>query len=302
MSRRFLRDHRRRQDLLVVALGGNALSPPDSGDPGYAVERSRIVATGEHLRALTRQGYRLLIVHGNGPQVGRLLARESDGGNLDVLTAQTQGELGYLLSQAVPDSVSVVTRVTVSEENCPATKAIGPKLSAPPPGGPWVRFQDGFRVAVRSPPPVNIVELDAIRMLLPDFHVIAGGGGGIALNANGQPVAGVVDKDRVASLLAISFDAAALVLATDVDGVYLQYGQPDASRLLDITPDTCDRLLVSGELGAGTMAPKVESATRFVRTCGRFAVICAIGEINEALHGKAGTRITMTPAYPDGEG
>lgn len=279
--------------LLVVALGGNALSPPHSKDPGYDDERVRIRRTGVHLRALAAQGFRLLIVHGNGPQVGRLLRADTspDTHNLDVHTAQTQGELGYLISRELPGSVALITRVEVSDATGAAVKAIGPVLMAPPETGDYMNSGEGYRLAVSSPIPVAIEELDSIRLLLDHFHVIAGGGGGVAVDAAGRPVAGVIDKDRTAALLATTLSAEGLILATDVDGVYRNFGTAAAQRIARLSVAEAQALLNEGSLGAGSMAPKVESAAAYARASKRTAVICGIDDLTGALTGTDGTRV-----------
>lgn len=277
--------------LLVIALGGNALSPPTSSDPGYGPERACVANTLRQIRELTRQGYRLLIVHGNGPQVGRLMAGDPDPANFDIHTAQTQGELGWLIASGLPDSVAMVTRVVVDADTGPPVKAIGPRLPVRPDGVPTVPFQNGWRRIVPSPIPREIVELAAIRDLLRHHHVIAGGGGGIAVDAVGRAVTGVVDKDRTAALLAIAVDATHLLIATDVDGVYEGYGTDHATRLSQLSPDACDGMVRSGVAAAGSMGPKLESAAVFTRTTGRRSTICALADLLDGLAQQAGTHI-----------
>jgi carbamate kinase len=284
--------------LLVVALGGNALSPP-SGDASYDVEREIVKATTDELKTLVDDGYRLLIVHGNGPQVGRLMRDDVAGENLDVYVAQTQGELGYLivheLRQAgVTNCVGLVTRVVV-EENDPGlsrpAKAVGPVLVDEPAGQPSRRTGTGWRLLVGSPRPIDVLELSAIRALIASHHVVAGGGGGVPVTRAGAPVQGVVDKDWVATLLAIELGADELLFATDVEGVYENLGSGDQHLLSELDCDAADRLLTSGTLGIGSMAPKVESAMAFVRACGRNSHIMMLGRLRLALNGTAGTTV-----------
>lgn len=284
--------------LTVVALGGNALSPP-SGDASYTAEREIVSATARELAALVAEGRRLIIVHGNGPQVGRLMRSDLAGGNLDIHVAQTQGELGYLLTQAltsagVADALCLVTRSVVAADDpelLAPSKAVGPTLPQPPPGQPSRRSGDGWRVLVGSPKPVAVPEFEAIRAASGSSHVIAGGGGGIPVTGTGEPVQGVVDKDRVAALLAIRLEAQALVFATDVDGVFEHFQGPDRRLVPGLDLDDADALLATGTLGAGSMAPKVESALAFARACGRPAHIGPLGAIAAALRGEAGTTI-----------
>ena len=286
--------------LVVLALGGNALSPP-SGDSTYQAEREIIHRTGEELSALSANAdYRLLIVHGNGPQVGRLMREDAAGTNLDIYVAQTQGELGYLLVQALATAglencVSIVTRSEVSEADpglAEPTKAVGPVLPNPP-DGPARQAQSGWRLLVGSPRPRAVLELPAIRTLLETQHVVAGGGGGIPLSAAGKPVAGVVDKDWVAALLAQQLGAEKLVFVTDVAGVYEAFDSPRQRLLPRLDPDTVESLARNGTFGAGSMAPKVDSAVSYTRSTGRTSYITALGAIDAALAGTAGTRITL---------
>jgi len=277
--------------LLVLALGGNALSPPAGRDEGYEPERRIIRETGEQLNRLADQGYRLLIVHGNGPQVGRLLRQDPSHGNLDIHIAQTQGELGYLLAATLRGrALCVLTRVVVEDDPGPPVKAVGPVLTARP-AGDAVRSGDGWRVAVAAPLPLAVREQAAIGVLLEHHHVIAGGGGGIPETAAGSPVAGVVDKDRIGALLAVALDARQLVFATDVPGVYPEPDVRSGPPLAGISLDTARALIARGVVAPGSMGPKVESAAAFAAATGRPAHICALGAVARALAGHAGTRI-----------
>lgn len=288
--------------LLVIALGGNALSPP-AGDQGYATERAAAAVAARQLAALATQGQRLLVVHGNGPQVGRLLGSGADTTHLDIHVAQTQGELGYLLAEALEAAsgsatVALVTRALVDPAD-PAfenpTKPIGPLLSARPPHGPAVQLSGGWRRTVASPRPLAVVEERAIATLLREQHVIAGGGGGIALArtaAGSQGLAGVIDKDWMAARLAIALQAQALVFATNVAGVEDGHGTPQARLRARLTVAQARELLAAGVLGAGSMAPKVESAVAFVEATGRPALILHTDVLARALDAMPpGTRI-----------
>lgn len=278
--------------LLVIALGGNALSPP-AGNQGYATERAAAANAARQLAALAASGHRLLIVHGNGPQVGRLLGSAPDTGNLDIHVAQTQGELGYLLAEALETAsgtptVALVTRALVDPAD-PAfaapTKPIGPLLPTRP-SGAAVQLPGGWRRTVASPHPQAVVEERAIATLLREQHVIAGGGGGIAIarTAQGsQPQAGVIDKDWMAAKLAIALDAQLLVFATNVAGVEDAHGTGQARLRPRLTLAEAQALLAAGGLGAGSMAPKVESAIEFVAATGRPAWILHTDMLAQAL-------------------
>jgi carbamate kinase len=280
--------------LLVLALGGNALSPPDVAESGYAEERRNVQQTGQLLRALAQRGYRLLVVHGNGPQVGRLLQADPGGANLDIHIAQTQGELGYLLLAEVPDSVCLLTRAVIDGEIGPPVKPVGPVLTEKPSdGSPTVAAGSGWRIIVPSPRPADIPEITVIDELLGHHHIIAAGGGGIPINRRGQPLRGVVDKDWTASLLARSLDAAVLVFATSVDAVYSGFNSREPARHAQLTSTQARDLIELGEAAPGSMAPKLESAADFVDATGRDAVICSLEEIAAAIDGRVGTRILL---------
>ena len=277
----------------MVALGGNALSPP-AGDQGYATERTAAALAARQLAALTAQGWRLLVVHGNGPQVGRLLGSSAGTSDLDLHVAQTQGELGYLLAEALERAsgsatVALVTRALVDPAD-PAfdapTKPIGPLLPARPAHGPAVQLSGGWRRTVASPRPLAVVEERAIATLLREQHVIAGGGGGIAIarTAEGsQGLAGVIDKDWMAARLAIALQAHTLVFATNVAGVEDGHGSAQARLRQRLSVAEARQLLATGALGAGSMAPKVESAADFVAATGRPARILHSDVLARAL-------------------
>jgi carbamate kinase len=276
-----------RSPVVVVALGGNALSPAKTGEQHYTVERANATRSGRTLDQLAGRGYRLVVVHGNGPQVGRLMQTDRDPQlhNLDIHVAQTQGELGYLLMSALEaPAACLVTRVVVGADAGPPLKPVGPILHARPGQGiAAVEVDGGWRRLVPSPRPTAVLEMDAIAAMLPTHHVIAGGGGGVPLTDDGSPVSAVVDKDWVASLLAVALDAEHLIFATDVDGVYQRFGEAGARRLDRLSMAEGRRLLQAGMLGAGSMAPKVESALEFAAATGREAHICALGDIERAI-------------------
>lgn len=277
--------------LLVLALGGNALSPPAAGGDDYRVEREIIQRSAKWLNRLAADDYRLLIVHGNGPQVGRLLRQDPSHGNLDIHVAQTQGELGYLLAAAMNEpTVCLLTRVIVAEDPGRPVKPVGPVL-AERPSGPSTKVGDGWRATVSSPRPLKVVEASAIATLLTTQHVIAGGGGGIPRSSANRIVDGVVDKDWVAALLAIRLSAEHLVFATDVDGVYQQPDEHSGDPLRQLDLPTARSYIETGKASVGSMAPKLESACDFAAATGRAARICALDQIEAALSGKAGTRI-----------
>jgi carbamate kinase len=295
-----------RTPIYVIALGGNAVSPP-RGDLSFATERAAIDGAAAELAGLARTGARLLVVHGNGPQVGRLLgaAGLGDPGALDVHVAQTQGELGYLLAEALDARLgrdacaALVTRVLVDEQD-PAfarpTKPIGAVLAAAPPGVPAARVPDGagWRRVVASPRPVAVIEQAAIASLLATHHVIAGGGGGVPLVSEGaarRARPAVIDKDWVAALLAGALDAERLVFVTDVSHAYTRFGHADQREIHTMSLVEARAHLQAGTFAPGSMAPKVESAVAFVEATRRPAVIAALGSLAPALRGATGTTI-----------
>jgi len=297
---------------IVVALGGNALLR--RGEPLTAEnQRANIRLAAERI-AEVAPGNEVVIAHGNGPQVG-LLALQSLAYTevrpypLDVLGAQTEAMIGYVIEQELgnllPQDQSLATLLTMIEVD-PAdpaftdpTKFIGPiyleeeaeRLAAE---RGWTVKQDGnaWRRVVPSPKPRRIFELLPIRSLVEHgVVVICAGGGGIptVLDEHGvlHGVEGVIDKDLAASLLARELEADLLVIATDVDGVYVGWGTGDQRRVESATPGDLEGL----DLPAGSMGPKVEAACAFVRATGKEAVIGSLADIGDIVNAHAGTRI-----------
>lgn len=292
--------------LIALALGGNAVSPP-AGDLSFASERAAVRRTVAEMAPLARAGARLLVVHGNGPQVGRLLAAHRDvEPSLDVHVAQTQGELGYLLCEALDEAlgrhaaVALVTRVIVDPGD-PAFRApdkpVGPVLPTPLPGEPCAAVPGGagWRRVVASPRPQAVVEVETIRALLRRRHVVAGGGGGVPLAAGTEgrrPCTAVVDKDWVAALLAVALGARQLIFLTDVPAAYDGFGGPGARPIRTMRAAEARGRLAAGAFAPGSMGPKVESAVAFAEATGCPAVIAAPGDLRAALAGEAGTTVT----------
>lgn len=303
---------------LVVALGGNALlrrSQPPSADNQLQNVR---VATAQ--LALLAAAHDLVLTHGNGPQVG-LLALQSaaytavQGYPLDVLGAESQGMVGYLLEQELANLLPVereiaclLTRVEVDPRD-PAfhqpDKPIGPVYTqaqaedlAASQGWTLAADGDAWRRVVPSPRPVRVPGLNIIRALLErGVLVIAAGGGGIPVvrKADGQGMQGVeavIDKDRCSALIAIALRVDCLIIATDVEAVYLDWGTPSQRALGQTTPDE----LARHGFAAGSMAPKVEAACAFVRATGRRAAIGSLAHIEDLLAGTGGTQIQAATA------
>ncbi len=298
---------------IVIALGGNALL--QRGQPMTAEnQRANIRVAAERIARVV-PGNEVVVAHGNGPQVG-LLALQSAAYlevapyPLDVLGAQTEAMIGYVIEQELgnllPFETPLATMLTMIEVDShdPAfahpTKPIGPvydrataERRGREDGWTVAADGDGFRRVVASPAPRRIFELRAIRQLLEQGTVvICAGGGGIPTTYDDEGhlhgIEAVIDKDLASSLLARELDADLLVIATDVDGVYIDWGTPTQRRLERVTPDDLEPLV----LPAGSMGPKVRAACEFVRETGHDAVIGSLADIAYLVEGTGGTRVT----------
>ena len=302
--------------LIVVALGGNALIR--RGQPLEArVQQANTAIAAQGLASIVDAGHQIVVTHGNGPQVG-LLALQNEAYTsvrpypLDVLGAESQGMIGYLVAQelrntrARPDVATLLTQVIVDASD-PAfrqpTKPIGPGYTATAARDLAAAFGwvvgpdgDGWRRLVASPEPRRIVELAAIRTLVAaGVTVICAGGGGIPVvegdGGSRRGVEAVIDKDLSAALLATELSADVLLLLADVDAVYTAWATPEAHSLRQTTAVE----LRAMRFAPGSMAPKIEAACRFVEAGGRFAAIGALEDGLAILRGERGTRITLTP-------
>jgi len=304
--------------IAVVALGGNALT--QAGQSGSCDEMmANAAAMATAVNDVLTAGWRVVIVHGNGPQVGNLaLQQEATSAvpaqPLALVGAMTQGMLGSLIARAIDllrgrgTATALVTHVTVDPGD-PAfgapSKPIGPfyepaeaeRLAR---RGGWVVQPDsgrGYRRVVASPQPVGVIEIEAMRALVEAGHlVIAGGGGGIPVLAGdpGRTVDAVIDKDRAACLIARQLGAQALLLVTAVDRVMIDFGRPTESGLGTITAGEAARYLAEGQFPPGSMGPKIEAALRFLEEGGELVVITSPAMLAATLAGPgaaAGTRI-----------
>jgi carbamate kinase len=303
------------KEILLLALGGNALIR--KGEAGSCAEQFANLRRPMEQVAILSERYRLIITHGNGPQVGNLLLQqeatpEVPAMPLEVLVAQTQGQIGYMLESTLESAliarggekrhlVSLISYVVVAEDD-PAfrspTKPIGPYYTperATTLPWPTVRTASGYRRVVASPEPLTIVEKEEIRRLIElDFIVICCGGGGIPVVSDGRAFHGidaVIDKDLASACLAMETGVDTLVIATDVQGVATGFATSKEQFLPSLAIEDAERLLASGKFPAGSMGPKVTAAIRFIRNGGRRAVICHLDDIAEAVDGKAGTQI-----------
>ncbi len=298
---------------IVVALGGNALL--ERGEALSAENQHRNVKVATQQIAKIVPNNEVVIAHGNGPQVGLLALQgaaytDVDCYPLDVLGAETEGMIGYLIQQEMgnnlPDDKPVstlMTQVEVSKED-PAfskpTKPIGPVYSkeeaerlAAEKGWDIAPDGDKFRRVVPSPRPKRIFEIKPIKWLLDKGSVVvcAGGGGiptGVDENGKLYGIEAVIDKDLCSALLAEEITADMLIIATDVDGVYLNYGTDKQAKITKAAPEA----LLNEGFAAGSMGPKVQAACEFVQHTGKRAVIGALQDIEQMLTGKAGTVIT----------
>ena len=311
-------------ERIVIALGGNALQSRDSA-PTAEAQLEVVKRTSEFIAQISQRGYEMAVVHGNGPQVGRiLLASETAKDTVppmpfDVCGAMSQGYIGYHIQQALKYAlnarnrnypvVSLTTQVIVDRRD-PAfrnpTKPIGPFYTAEEAGKleqekGYVMREDagrGWRRVVPSPLPQKIVEIGAVRLLWDHAIVITCGGGGVPVveNPDGrlEGVAAVIDKDFAAELLAEQVDADALLILTEVEKVAIRFGKPDQEDLGHLNLAEAARYAEEGQFGVGSMLPKVEAAMKFVRNNpGRKAIITSLDKCLDALDGKTGTVITF---------
>ena len=308
--------------LAVVAFGGNALlRPEDRGTQEEQIARAKQAA--RWLAEIVRYGYRLLVVHGNGPQVGNILVQAEEASTkippqtLDVCVAQTEGSIGFMLQQAMRNRLesiglggevcTVLTEVEV-DVNDPAfkrpTKPIGPfftryRAEALERDNGWTMREDagrGWRHVVPSPKPLRILNINTIaRMLETAAVVIAAGGGGIPVvkGRDGQwrGIEAVIDKDYASALLGANLKADVYIVLTGVPKVALDFGKPTQRFIDRMTAAEAEKYMAEGQFPAGSMGPKIDSAVQFVRSSGHEVLITDVEVLREALEGKNGTVI-----------
>jgi carbamate kinase len=297
---------------IVIALGGNALLR--RGEPMTADNQRINVRIACQQIAKVHPGNELVIAHGNGPQVGLLALQGNayDAANpypLDVLGAETEGMIGYMIEQELGNLLpfevpfaTILTQVEVDGGD-PAfrnpTKPIGPVYSkadaerlAAEKGWSIAPDGDKFRRVVASPRPQRIFEIRPVKWLLEKGSVVicAGGGGIPTLYDNGKlkGVEAVIDKDLCSALLAEQLASDLLVIATDVDAAYIDWGKPTQKAIAEAHPDELEHL----DFAAGSMGPKVQAACEFARNTGKVAVIGSLADIEAIVKGSAGTRVT----------
>ncbi|MHC4879660.1 MAG: carbamate kinase [Planctomycetota bacterium] len=305
-------------ECTLVVLGGNAFARP--GEPlTMAGQFAFAEALFQRLVPLFEDGRRIIITHGNGPQVGQMLTRveaalgEAYALPLEVCVAESEGELGYVLQQSLLNVlrehgldrpvVSVLTQVVVDADD--------PAFASPAkPVGVFYSTEQaqqlqregftlredagrGFRRVVASPAPQAIIEADVIRQLIHSgVIVVAAGGGGIPVverDARLVGVEAVIDKDHASTLLGELIDADEMLIVTGVPSAYRNFGAADQTPIGRISPDAAERLVSAGHFAAGSMMPKMEAAIRFARRPGCRAVICNIDSLPSAIAGHSGT-------------
>ncbi len=309
---------------IVIALGGNALQ--ESGKPATAQSQLEVVEkTSEYIADIINAGYDVVLAHGNGPQVGRIVLQNEHSADItpalpfDVCGAMSQGYIGYHMQQGLEKVLrhrgvnkrvaTIVTQVVVDKND--------PKFQNPSkPIGPFYTEEEakrieeekgytmkedagrGWRRVVASPNPIEIVELDAVKCLIDGgFIAITVGGGGIPVikdeNGNYVGTAAVIDKDLASERLAEDINADALVILTAVETVCINFGKPDQKALSCINTEEARKYIAEGHFAPGSMLPKVEAAIKFVESKpGRKAIITSLDKAVEALKGESGTTIS----------
>ena len=311
-----------KRKIALVAFGGNAILPENSR--GLQEEQMRNAQKAARLMInIVRKGYELIVVHGNGPQVGNLLIQMEEAVTkippftLEVCDAMTEGSMGFMLEKALVNELrrasidkevaTLITQVVVDRHD-PAfanpTKPIGPfytkyRAQTLMRSKKWTMIEDagrGWRKVVPSPRPIDILPKRIIRDLVNSGRiVIAAGGGGIPviINGNGlfQGVEAVIDKDFAASLLAREIKADLFIILTSIDRVYLNFGQPDQKPIDVMTVEEAKRYLEEGQFPPGSMGPKIQAAIEYIEGGGEEVLITSANYLRAALIHRAGTRI-----------
>ncbi len=309
--------------LVIIALGGNALETPREipNSENQLKNINKVIPT---IVELIEKGYKVVITHGNGPQVGRLLiqnekadSEETPSADFDVVDAMSQASIGYQIEQSLKnhlkaknidkDVVAMITQVLVAKDdesfNNP-TKPIGPfydeakakELMETKNYNIKADANRGFRRVVASPKPQEIIELNTIKTLLDnDNIVICCGGGGIpVINDNNmlKGVAAVIDKDKTTALLAKELMADYLVILTAVSNVAIRFGTPEQINLHKVSTMELETHMANGEFAPGSMLPKIEATVGFVKATEKNAIITDLQNLKPALDGEVGTIIS----------
>lgn len=306
---------------VVVALGGNAILQPGQ-EADYESQLENVRKTSSLLVDIVEKGDRLIITHGNGPQVGNILRQNEEARKvvppmpLHILNAETQGFIGYMMTECLQNEIkkrnldikvsNLITRVLVDENDSAfrnPTKPIGQFYTEEEALGlketkNWNMVEDsgrGWRRVVPSPIPIKILEAKTIKQSLIDGNItIACGGGGIPVVKNGIFTKGceaVIDKDLSGCKMAEEIDADVFMILTDVENVYIDYGKPSQKALKNVTIEEMKDYIAKGCFGKGSMEPKVKAAVDFASK-GKTAIICSIEKASDAINGLAGTIIS----------
>jgi len=305
-----------RKPIVLIALGGNALI--QKGQTGTAEQQFENLQLPMRQIAQLSNDYRLVITHGNGPQVGNLLLQQESCDEvpkmpLEIIGAMTQGQIGYMIESSLDTAfmemgingeqhfVTLITYVVV-DENDPGfqnpSKPIGPfytEKEAAKLNYNMVKTDKGYRRVVASPKPLSIVEQREIKKLIEmDFILICCGGGGIPVVRKERRFTGVeavIDKDRASSVLAREIGVDIFVIATDAEGAAIHWGKPEQKILGKVSLAEMEQYVQEGHFPAGSMGPKVESMIEFLKATGNRGVICHLADIEKAVAGEAGTEI-----------
>ena len=309
-------------EKIVIAIGGNAITK-EKEKGSFAEQMSNINDSMKAIIRLIKEGYRVILTHGNGPQVGNILIQNESAKKtvppqpLDICVAKTQGQIGDMISRSLisslkkehieRDVITVLTHVEVSESD-PAfknpTKPVGPFFTkdeaeemASSKGYTMVEDSGrGYRRVVPSPMPLNIIEQKTINTLAENAVVIAVGGGGIPVCMENDILKGVeavIDKDYASALLASQINAEQLIILTGVKQVAVDFGKPEQRFLTAMTFDEAKNYMDSGQFPRGSMGPKIEAALNYLRNGGKRVTITDIDSLHDAARGLAGTSITM---------
>jgi carbamate kinase len=315
-----------RRKIALIAFGGNALLPENQR--GLQEEQMRNAAHAAQLMVhIVKKGYELIIVHGNGPQVGNLLIQMEEAVtkippfSLDICDAMTEGSMGVMMEKSIINELrrnsldkevaSLITQVIVDKDD-PAfqnpTKPVGPfytkyrgQMLARE--KKWTMIEDagrGYRKVVPSPKPIDVVAKWVIRDLVEAGRiVIAAGGGGIPTVINGRGlfkgVEAVIDKDYASSLIAREVKVDLFIILTGIERVYLNFGKPDQKPLPVITVDEAKQYLAQDQFPPGSMGPKIRAAIEYIEAGGKEVLITSANHLKAALINRSGTRIIATP-------
>lgn len=310
---------------VVLALGGNAILQPKQ-EASYENQYNNVYSATRKMAELKAQGHNIVVTHGNGPQVGNIIAQNEAAKDIveplpiNACNAESQGFIGYMMEESLKNHLkslnidsNVVTLLTMVEvdKDDPAfnnpTKPIGvffDEIEAQrlEETHGFVMVEDagrGYRRVVPSPEPLVIHGVDQIKSLIDQAVVISSGGGGIPVykgdNGNIQGVEAVIDKDRSGLKLAEQVDADTFVMLTDVSNVCVNFGKSNEEKLKTISVEQAKQYVAEGQFPAGSMLPKIEAAIQFAEM-GKEAIICSLDDAIDALAGKAGTRILLEPS------